>query len=231
MLYYNARSILPKLDELRAGVLFQKPDMICIVETWLSEVVTDYELLLPYYQIHRLDRNRHGGGVVLYVHNSLSCKLLLKGGPHNLEFLALSVTSALVANKFCICLFYRPPSSCVSIFDNRCTTLQMVNPAQFSTFLLLGDFNVIFYNPQHHLLSHVNDILYSFSLVQVVPSFTHVSPNCSTSLIDLALLSDTSCLQSCTTLPPFSYSDHLGLSLSIKWKNSTNPTYSKSRRI
>ena len=104
----------------------------------------------------------------------------------------------------------------------------MVNPAQFSTFLLLG---VNFYNPQHHLFSHVNDILYSFSLVQVVPSFTYVSPNGSTSLIDLALLSDTSCLQSCTTLPPLSSSDHLGLSLSIKWKNSTNPTYSKSRCI
>ena len=136
VLYYNTRSILPKLDELRAGVLFKKTDIICIVETWLSEDVTDYELLLPDYQIHRLDRNRHGGGVVLYVHNSLSCKLLLKDGPHNLEFFTLSVTSALVANKFCICLFYRPPSSYVSIFDNLCTTLQMVNPAQFSTFFV-----------------------------------------------------------------------------------------------
>ena len=94
VLYYNARSILPKWDELRAGVLFQKPDIIFIVETWLSEDVTDY-----------------GVGVVLYVHNSLSCKPLLKGGAHNSEFLAPSVTSALVANKFCICLFYRPPSS------------------------------------------------------------------------------------------------------------------------
>ena len=137
-----------------------------------------------------------------------------------------------LANTFSICLFYRPPSSSVSIFDNLCTTLQMVNPAQFSTFLLLGDFNVNFYNPQHHLFSHVNDILYSYSLVQVVPSFTHVSPNGSTSLIDLALLSDTSCLSSkLYHTPTIVILDHLGLSLSIKWKNSTNPTYSKSRRI
>ncbi len=104
VLYYNARSILPKLDELRTSVLFQKPDIICIVETWLSEDVTDNELLLPDYQVYRLDHNRHGGGIVLYVHDSLSCK---KGDPHNLEFLALSVTSisALVTNKFCIYLF------------------------------------------------------------------------------------------------------------------------------
>ena len=41
VLYYNARSILPKLDELQANVLLQKPDIICIVETWLSEDVMD----------------------------------------------------------------------------------------------------------------------------------------------------------------------------------------------
>ena len=94
VLYYNARNIFPKLDELRACVLFQKPDLVCIVESWLSEDATDNEILL-----HRLDRNRHGGGNVLYAHNSLSRKVLLKGGPHNLEFLALSATSTSVAIK------------------------------------------------------------------------------------------------------------------------------------
>ena len=63
VLYYNARSILPKLDELQANVLLQKPDIICIIETWLSEDVMDDELLLPDYQIHWLDCNRHGGGI------------------------------------------------------------------------------------------------------------------------------------------------------------------------
>ena len=191
----------------------------------------DNELLLPDYQIHRLDRNRHGGGIALYTHNSLSCRVLLQGGPRNLEFLALSVTSVSVSNKFCICLFYRPPSSPVSIFDNLCTTLQMVNPTQFSTFLLLGDFNVNFLNPQHHLFSHLRDILYSFSLHQVVPSFTHVSPNGNKSLIDLVLLSEPSCLQSCTTIPPLLSSDHLGVSLAIKWKTPTKVIGSKPRHI
>jgi len=204
-----------------------------IVESWLSEDVTNNEILLPDYQVHRLDHNRHGGGIALYVHDSLSCEVLLQGGPHNLEFLAPSVTctSVSVCNKFCICLFYHPPSSPGFIFDNLCTTLQMVNPAQFSTFILLGDFNVNFCNPQHPLFSHVSDILYNFSLVQVVPSFTHVSPNGSTSLIDLALLSDISCLQSCTTLPPLSSSDHLGVSLGIKWKAPSRTTRCKPQRI
>ena len=86
VLYYNARSILPKLDELQANVLLQKPDIICTVETWLSDDVMDNELSLPDYQVHRLDHNRHGG-IALYTHNSLSCGVLLQGGPYNLEFL------------------------------------------------------------------------------------------------------------------------------------------------
>ena len=64
----------------------------------------------------------------------------------------------------------------------------MVNPVQFSTSILLRGRNVDFCNP-HPLFSRINsDIMYNISLVQVVPSFTHVIPNGSTSLIDLALL-------------------------------------------
>ena len=36
ILYFNARSISPKLDDLRAVVAAQNPSIICIVESWLS---------------------------------------------------------------------------------------------------------------------------------------------------------------------------------------------------
>ena len=40
LLYLNARSILPKLDELRALCVDNSYDIIiCIVESWLSDVV------------------------------------------------------------------------------------------------------------------------------------------------------------------------------------------------
>ena len=89
VLYYNAQSLLPKIDELKASVLLYKPDIICIVETWLFVDISGNEVLLPDYQVHRLDRNRHGGGIILYVHHSLSCIMLLQGGLYNLEFLSL----------------------------------------------------------------------------------------------------------------------------------------------
>ena len=156
--------------------------------------------------------------------------MLLQGGPNNLEFLSVSSVHTSFVNRLCVCLFYRPPSSPVSIFNDLCTTLHIVNPAQFSNFLLIGDFNVNFCNQEHYLFSYVSDILYSFSLCKVVPSYTHISPTGTKSLIDLALLSTTEHLQHCTTIPPLSTSDHLGISLVLTWKSgAANPC--KSRKV
>ena len=105
----------------------------------MDDSVSDNDLSISNYQLFRLDRNRHGGGIAIYIHISFSCKVILKGGPFALEFISISIVSQ---SSFCLCLFYRPPSSPVSIFDNLCTTLQIVNPADFSGFVLVGDFNV-----------------------------------------------------------------------------------------
>ena len=105
---------------------------------------------------------------LLFFHLSLSRNILLRGVPFELEFISISVLSQSSLCRFCICLFYHPPSSPVSIFDSLCTTLQILNPADFSNFFLLGDFNVDFCNQSSHFFSHVNDILLSFSLTQIV---------------------------------------------------------------
>ena len=90
ILYYNARSILLKLACLRAEAVANNPSIICIVETWLLENIFDSEISIENYQIVRLDRNTHGGGVLVYIHNSLSWEILQKG-PCDLELVALSV--------------------------------------------------------------------------------------------------------------------------------------------
>ena len=133
--------------------------------------------------------------------------------------------------KICICLFYRSPSSSVSIFDNLCTTLQIIIPAYFSNFLLIGDFNVDFCNPNQFMYSHLIDLLCSFSLTQVVPSFTHESPRGSRTLIDLALLADVSNLLSCLKVPPLFSSDHLGVSIVLKCNSSRRSTPTTFRRV
>lgn len=46
VIYSNARSLLSKIDELRLVSEATKPDIICLVETWLDNDVTNNELFL-----------------------------------------------------------------------------------------------------------------------------------------------------------------------------------------
>ena len=85
ILFHNARSLVPKIDELSALCLLHNPGVVCVVESCLSPDVTDSEHFIQNYQIVRLHRNRHGGGVLMYVHKCLSYKVILKG-PAMLEF-------------------------------------------------------------------------------------------------------------------------------------------------
>ena len=87
---FNARSLLPKIDHLRVVCTVHSPDLICVVETWLNEDILNSELHLPGYEIVRLDRNRHGRGVLIYVNTCYSHTVLFTGSP-DLELLIISI--------------------------------------------------------------------------------------------------------------------------------------------
>ena len=107
ILYFNARSISPKLDDLRVVVAAQRPSIICIVESWLSEDISNLEMSIENYYLTRLDRNRHGGGVLIYIHASLTWEILSRGA-NDLEFLSLSISSAGGLFKHCVSVLYCP---------------------------------------------------------------------------------------------------------------------------
>ena len=55
ILYFNARSLVPKLDYLRVLCAAQLPDIVCITETWLDNSISDNELTIPGYCIIETD--------------------------------------------------------------------------------------------------------------------------------------------------------------------------------
>ena len=183
VLYYNARSLLPKFDELRAACLVYSPDIICISETWLDESISNNELSLQNFNIVRRDRNRQGGGILIYVNNFYSHSLVFSGSD-DLELIVLSVTSSFL--KVAVGLFYRPPSSSHFIFDTLLTALcSHINASLLSNFILLGDFNVDFLNITHPLLPKLHALSSSLCLSQVEFEPTHIVSGNATSLIDL----------------------------------------------
>ena len=218
--------MLPKFDELVALCSAEHPDIICLVETWLCEDILDSEVSIPNYSIVRLDRCRHGGGVALFIHNSVLYNVILSD-PTGLE---LIVSLSRINFKLYLGVFYRPPSSPPAIFELLCTSLfQSVHQSYFSNFVILGDFSVDF-TTSHPLYPFLFDFMSSFCLTQVVDSPTHFSPAGKPTLIDLVFVSNVRSCFSCSTIPPLANSDHLGLSLSVK-KDCTSTTPPPRHRV
>ena len=147
ILYYNARSLLPKFDELLLSADSHQTDVICITESWLGSGIEDSEILIPGYQRLRLDRNRHGGGVLMYV----SYKFIVKQLPSHPSLELLTVTLHYGNSRKCLSLFYRPPSSSVEVWYSLHNYLESINIPQFSSFVLIGDFNINFLDRTHPL--------------------------------------------------------------------------------
>ncbi|GAA57917.1 hypothetical protein CLF_113347, partial [Clonorchis sinensis] len=67
IMLFNARSLLPKIHNLRAISAIAQPSVICVTETWLTDETPDTAVSLPGYDIHRSDRkNSRGGGCAIY---------------------------------------------------------------------------------------------------------------------------------------------------------------------
>ena len=79
ILYFNARSLLPKIDNLRGLCSLYFPDIICVVETWLHKDILDPEISIQGFSIVRLDRASHGGGVIIYFKSLFICSPLSIG--------------------------------------------------------------------------------------------------------------------------------------------------------
>ena len=230
ILYFNARSLYPKLDELSAQCDIEKPDVVCLTETWLSEDIMESECAIPGYQCVRCDRNRHGGGIALYISNEFEF-LVTMCGPKELEFLLVSLHNINNAHqKVYIGLWYRPPDKNMAL-DDLYSVIENLDVAILSSFVLLGDFNIDFCKQSHPLFSKLSIFLQSFVLTQVVPQPTHISPSGRASLIDLVLLSSPSQLVSCNVIPPLGNSDHNGINLTIKCFQNTPPVKSRKRTI
>ena len=63
-----------KIHELRLVVQKSNPTVIGISESKLDETVSDAEVSIDGYTIFRSDRNRNGGGVVMYVNKNVGVK-------------------------------------------------------------------------------------------------------------------------------------------------------------
>ena len=124
ILYYNARSLIPKMDELALLADVHNPDVICIVKTWLANDINDAEISISGYHSCQLDRRRHGGGVLLYIKDLYHYTVLPK--PNGaLEVLSIAVQYNTIPTRVCFYVL-SPPSPPAAVLDELCACFESV---------------------------------------------------------------------------------------------------------
>ena len=128
---------------LKAEALSSHSHVIALTETWIDSSISNHEIFIPGYSpIHR-DRSRHGGGILLYISESLIINSTNINKTSELLFADLRLKHGAVM----IGLYYRHPSSQSSALSDLESALESTPPAFMKNFVLLGDFNIDLLQP------------------------------------------------------------------------------------
>ncbi|CAG2257732.1 unnamed protein product [Mytilus edulis] len=138
IVHNNVCSLLPKLDLINNEL--HDYDIICISESHLDKSITDDQIKLNgFHKPIRLDRNRHGGGVTIYIKNSLHFIIRNDISVSNLELLWVEVRNC-SNEKFLVGVLYRPPNSNSNLWDLFSESVDKALDCNLPIFLC-GDFN------------------------------------------------------------------------------------------
>ncbi|KAJ8031441.1 hypothetical protein HOLleu_24631 [Holothuria leucospilota] len=124
IIHFNCRSLYANFSSLETYLneLNLKFDIIAISETWLNLDSNTALYELDGYDMFHVDRsNRRGGGVAVYVKNSLAYKVIDKMCTEIndvLEFVSIEICVKNKKNVIVSCLYRQPGSSTETLTDH-----------------------------------------------------------------------------------------------------------------
>ena len=189
IVHLNVRSLLPKIDEIHHMAITTNCSILGISETWLDDSVTDAEIQIAGYVVIRKDRNRQGGGVCIYIKDTLAFNIRSDIKNDNCEFIFLDVLLP-KTKPILVGVCYRPPddSRFLQNLENNILLSDLNNEQET---YILGDFNIDYSKPNSNLKKELSRFMNSFHLDQIITCPTRITES-SCSTIDLILISDTS---------------------------------------
>ena len=194
--HINICSLRNKLFVLSKLVRFHNLDILAVSETWLDNSISDSEVDIRGFSMHRLDRKcnyncsctngtpcQKRGGVVIYSRLQLGFKRMLI--QHiDLEMVWLRSKKREAGESFLIGCLYRPPSAPAAFWQSL---QQVMYDIQGEDLILMGDLNVDFLSPQTHHFDNLNTyLLLPLDLKNMITHPTRITPTSKT-LLDCVL--------------------------------------------
>ena len=153
--------------------------MLCINEAWLDSTVADKDINVCGYKIYRNDRNRRGGGALIYVKEDIKCDERKDLIMASCECVWLEVKTT--KKSILVCSLYRPPDSESGYMDYVYDMLDKADSEEKDIVLLSDmnfDYNInenLYRNPVYHI-----ECMYSMSQLILEP--TRVTNESSTTI-------------------------------------------------
>ena len=129
-----------------AELIKGKLDILVITESKLDNTFPEKQFLIPgYKKPFRADRNKDGGGVIIFIREDIPCDILLKHSfRENIEAIFIEIN--LRKNKLLLVGTYhsKGPKYGVSdeVYFQQIGLALDVYSSRFDKFLLAGDFNI-----------------------------------------------------------------------------------------
>jgi hypothetical protein len=140
--FFNARSLTNKTTLLSEYARSYKPTIIAITETWANPDIPDGIYSIQNYNLFRADRvDKRGGGVMIYILNSIPSSEISLVHSHEFEYICIrvSLTQDNCLGFLCV---YRPPSTTCAgdmvLIDLIESFINLRNKSN----IILGDFNM-----------------------------------------------------------------------------------------
>ena len=102
----NCRSVCNKTDKFRTLIELIQPHVVVAIETWLEEGYTEREVTIDGYVMHRRDRNKHGGGIMVGIKKEVRGTVIWK--ENDVEMMGLRLNAG--GGVFHLIAVYNPPS-------------------------------------------------------------------------------------------------------------------------
>ena len=223
-----------KLEKLQQFVDTNNVHILALTETKLNDNVATCQYKLERFHTPMTrHRDRHGGGVALYMHKSLSYRRLhyLELGDEEWIWARVKLPEI----QLIVCCVYLPPnltSDRFQMFLDNLTEVTCKAKIENGETFILGDLNTgnIYLDDRYKNNSGITsfdrllkDQAHILSLQQIIEQPTRINNYCS-NLRDLIFTTNSNIITDSGTFSSFSSLDHLPIYVTI---NTTRPTTSK----
>ena len=154
-------------------------NIFLISESKLDDTFPNNQFKIDHYKMFRLDRNRYGGGLVLYVNEQVPCKKLTNyENPIASEIILLEFHQS--KRKWLILGIYKAPNQKDAEFLQHLSWLLDFYNTTHENIIIIGDFNM---TTENHYFNDFMEMFTLSCLINKPTCFQSINPTC----IDLIL--------------------------------------------